>query len=128
MKEVRELVCISCPIGCMLHVSMDENGTVLSVEGNACKRGEIYGKKEVTAPTRTITSTIKVIGSARTLVPVRTETDVPKERIFACMAAIQKAVAEAPVAVGDVLIRDVAGTGVNVIATGHAEKVDGPWD
>ena len=61
---VREITCISCPLGCPLRVELDEAGAVLSVTGNTCKRGEDYGRKEVTAPTRTVTSTIKVEGAS----------------------------------------------------------------
>ena len=58
---IRELTCISCPLGCPLKVETDENGAVLQVTGNTCKRGEVYGKKEVTAPERTVTSTVAVV-------------------------------------------------------------------
>lgn len=111
----RELVCISCPIGCMLTVQ-DENGK-LTVTGNACKRGEVYGIKEVTAPTRTVTSTIRVKGGNAPLVSVRTASDIPKEKIFSCMDEIRKAEVTAPIAVGDVLIKNAAGTGVDIVAT-----------
>ena len=64
---VIELTCISCPLGCPLRVETDENGQVVSVTGNTCKRGEIYGRKEVTAPERVITSTVKVEGGTAPL-------------------------------------------------------------
>lgn len=114
---VKELTCISCPLGCPLKVEVDETGAVLSVTGNTCKRGEEYGRKEVTAPTRTVTSTIKVEGASVPVTSVRTKTDIPKDKIFACMEEIRKAAAKAPVHIGDVVIRDVAGTGVDVVAT-----------
>ena len=78
---IRELTCISCPLGCPLKVETDENGAVLQVTGNTCKRGEIYGKKEVTAPERTVTSTVAVVGGSAPLVSVRTRTDIPKGKI-----------------------------------------------
>ena len=114
---IRELTCISCPLGCPLKVETDENGAVLQVTGNTCKRGEIYGRKEVTAPERTVTSTVKVEGGSAPLVSVRTKGDIPKEKIFDCMAAIRKAKVQAPVQIGDVVIENVCGTGVNVVAT-----------
>lgn len=113
----RELTCISCPLGCPLKVELDETGAVLSVTGNTCKRGEEYGKKEVTAPTRTVTSTIKVEGASVPVTSVRTKTDIPKEKIFACMEEIRRTKMKAPVHIGDVVIHDVAGTGVDVTAT-----------
>ena len=116
-----ELTCISCPLGCPLKVETDGAGQVVSVTGNTCKRGEAYGRKEVTAPTRTVTSTVKVEGAGVPVVSVRTKTDIPKEKIFDCMAAIRKAVAQAPVHIGDVVVADVCGTGVDVVATKDAE-------
>lgn len=114
---IRELTCISCPLGCPLKVETDENGAVLQVTGNTCKRGEIYGKKEVTAPERTVTSTVAVVGGSAPLVSVRTRTDIPKGKIFQCMEAIRAAKIQAPVHIGDVVVENVCGTGVDVVAT-----------
>ena len=113
---LHELTCIGCPLGCALKVETGNNGEVLSVTGHTCKRGEDYGRREVTAPVRTVTSTVRVLGGKEPLVPVRTQTDIPKEKIFACMEAIRKAEIKAPVAIGDVVIAGVAGTSVNVVA------------
>ena len=114
---IRELTCISCPLGCPLKVETDENGAVLQVTGNTCKRGEVYGKKEVTAPERTVTSTVAVVGGSAPLVSVRTRTDIPKGKIFDCMEAIRAAKIQAPVHIGDVVVENVCGTGVDVVAT-----------
>ena len=112
-----QLTCISCPLGCPLKVETDEKGAVVQVTGNTRKRGEIYGRKEVTAPERTVTSTVKVEGGSAPLVSVRTKGDIPKEKIFDCMAAIRTAKVNAPVHIGDVVIPNVCGTGVDVVAT-----------
>lgn len=114
---IRELTCISCPLGCPLKVETGDNGAVLQVTGNTCKRGEIYGKKEVTAPERTVTSTVAVVGGSAPLVSVRTKTDIPKGKIFDCMEAIRAAKIQAPVHIGDVVVENVCGTGVDVVAT-----------
>ncbi len=114
---VIELTCISCPLGCPLRVETDESGGVVSVSGNTCKRGEAYGRKEVTAPTRTVTSTVRLEGGAAPVVSVRTRTDIPKDKIFPVMEEIRKAVAKAPVKIGDVIVANIAGTGVDLIAT-----------
>lgn len=114
---VRELICISCPLGCPLRVETDETGSVTAVTGNTCKRGEAYGRKEVTAPTRTVTSTVLVLGGEAPVVSARTKGDVPKESIFDVMAAVREARVSAPVALGDVLVENIAGTGVDLIAT-----------
>ena len=112
-----QLTCISCPLGCPLKVETDEKGAVVQVTGNTCKRGEIYGRKEVTAPERTVTSTVKVERGSGPLVSVRTKGDISKEKIFDCMAAIRTAKVNAPVHIGDVVIPNVCGTGVDVVAT-----------
>jgi len=120
--SIRELTCISCPLGCALKVEMDKNENVFSVSGNACKRGEIYAKKEITAPTRTVTSTVRVIGGTHCVVSVRTQTDIPKDKIPECMKEIISAKISAPVKVGDIVIENVCGTGVDIIATRNIKK------
>ncbi len=116
--EMKNIICINCPLGCPLTVGV-EDGEVVSVTGNTCKRGEIYAVKEITNPSRTVTSTVRVVGGERPVVAVRTKTDIPKDKIFACMEAINKAEVTAPVKIGDVVIADVCGTGVDVVATAN---------
>ena len=114
--EKRNLICIGCPMGCSLVVIM-EHGEVISVEGNTCKRGAVYGRKEVTNPTRIVTSTVRVTGGSISVVSVKTREDIPKEKIFDCVKALKEVEVAAPVHIGDVVLRDVAGTGVDVVAT-----------
>ena len=114
--EERYLTCIGCPMGCQLTVTM-ENGEVRAVSGNTCKRGDIYARKEVTNPTRIVTSTIAITGGDKARISCKTASDIPKDRIFAVMKEINRAQVSAPKQRGDVLIEDVAGTGVSVIAT-----------
>lgn len=120
--EKRELICIGCPLGCRITVSM-ENGEVVDVTGNTCKRGEAYAVKEVTAPARTVTSTVIVKGGTLRMVSVKTQTDIPKEKIQDCMAALKGVCVEAPVHIGQVIVENVAGTGVNVVATKNIKAV-----
>ncbi len=116
--EKRNLTCIRCPIGCQIEVEMD-NGQVLSVKGNSCPRGEQYARKEVTNPTRIVTSTVRVSGSRSGAITVscKTAEDVPKDKMFEVMQAISELQVSAPVHIGDVLLENAAGTGVNIIAT-----------
>lgn len=119
-RETHELICINCPLGCPLSVVV-EAGEVLSVSGNTCKRGETYGRKEVTNPTRIVTTSVPVDGSAsERMVSVKTEADIPKGKIFDVMEALQGVRAQAPVAIGDVILANVCDTGVNVVATRNA--------
>ena len=114
--EKRELTCINCPMGCRITVTM-EGDDILSVEGNTCKRGFLYATIEVKSPVRTVTTTIKVTGGLSDRVSCKTKEAVPKDKIFEVMEAINKASCKAPVAIGDVLIEDCAGTGIPVVAT-----------
>lgn len=117
-----ELTCISCPLGCPLKVETDDQGQVLQVTGNTCKRGEIYGKKEVTAPTRMVSSTVQLLGGEAPVVSVRTKRDIPKDKIFPVMEEIRRVKVQAPVKIGDVVLENAAGTGVEIIATTNVKK------
>lgn len=119
--EVRNLTCIGCPMGCALTVSM-EKGKVVSISGNTCKRGETYAQKEVTAPARMVTSTVKVLHGKADMASVKTKEDIPKEKVFDCVKALKNVQIEAPVCIGDVIMPNVAGTGVDVVATKNVEK------
>ena len=110
------LICIGCPLGCPLTVEMEGN-EVKSVAGNTCPRGDAYAKKELTNPTRIVTSTVRVAGGRLAMVSVKTESDIPKGKIFDCVKALKEVEVTAPVKIGDVIVENVAGTGVNVIAT-----------
>ncbi len=114
--EKRELICIGCPMGCPLTVELEE-GQVMSVTGHTCKRGDVYARKEVTNPTRIVTSTVKVDGGNADMVSVKTKEDIPKGKIFDCVRALKDVTVKAPVHIGDVVLADVAGTGVDMVAT-----------
>ncbi|MCM1134393.1 MAG: FAD-dependent oxidoreductase [Clostridium sp.] len=117
-----QLICIGCPVGCLITVKKNEDGS-LDITGNTCKKGEAYARSEMTAPVRTVTSMIRVEGGSGKVVPVKTASEIPKEKISACMDEIEARVVCAPVKVGDVLIEKVAGTVVPVIATGNMESI-----
>lgn len=111
-----ELTCIGCPMGCPLTVRM-ENGAVVSVTGNTCPRGDAYARKEVTAPTRIVTTTVRVRDGTLAMVSCKTRTDIPKGKIFDVVRALKDVEVDAPVTIGQVLAENVAGTGVDIIAT-----------
>lgn len=111
----KEIICIGCPLGCVMKVSFDGNN--ISVSGNTCVRGEQYGKKELLNPRRIVTSTVKVNNGEISRVSVKTKTDIPKDKIFECMKEIHALKIAAPIKIGDIIISDCAGTGIPVIAT-----------
>lgn len=119
--EIRNLTCISCPMGCPITVEM-EGEEIISVTGNTCKRGDVYARKEVTNPTRIVTSTVKVRGGAADMVSVKTKEDIPKGKIFECVRALKGVEIEAPVHIGDIVVSNAAGTGVDIVATKNVQK------
>ncbi len=120
--NIRNLTCISCPMGCPITVQIEGN-EIVSVSGNTCKRGEVYARKEVTDPTRIVTSTVRVRGGKADMVSVKTREDIPKGMIFDCVKALKGVVVNAPVRIGDVIVSNAAGTGVDIIATKNVESV-----
>lgn len=115
----RQITCINCPVGCRLQVTI-EDGQVTKVEGQSCKRGETYAHQECIAPARMVTAAVPVVGRS-VPVSVKTRTPIPKEQIFACMKQLSALSLTAPVHMGDVVLADVCGTGVDVIATKTVE-------
>lgn len=118
--EKREMTCIACPMGCRMLVSRDEDGTI-TVENATCKRGVTYGEQEFTCPMRTVTSSVRVVDGSRPLCAVKTSDTVPKAKIPQVLEIIRTAQPKAPVAIGQVVVPNIAGTGVDLIATAACE-------
>ena len=112
----KEITCTVCPRGCTVTVKGAET-QIESITGFGCKRGETYASAEFTNPVRLLTSTVKVSGSANELLPVRSAKPVPKSMLFDCMEIIKKTAVTLPVKLGDVLIADICGSGVDIIAS-----------
>lgn len=110
---VKNVTCTVCPMGCAMEVTVD--GESITVKGNTCKRGELYAKAEVTNPTRVLTSTMKCISGG--IVSVKSRCALPKDKMFECMKVINSTVAKDGVKIGDTLIQNILGTGVDIIAS-----------
>lgn len=113
----KNLTCVACPLGCSITVELDDAGNILSVTGNTCKRGDAYARTEMTNPTRSLTSTVKVSGGAHPVVPVKSAAPVPKSMLFDCMKEINQVTLQAPVKIGQVVIQNILGTGVDIVTT-----------
>ena len=109
---MRELICIMCPKGCRLTVDDD-----LNVSGNSCIRGVTYGKQEVTDPRRYLTSTVKIVSSRYKRLPVISDGDLPKDRVQDVIKYLDTVEVKAPINVKDVVVKDVLGLGVDIVAT-----------
>lgn len=110
----KSLICIACPIGCHLEVDVEND---YKVTGNQCKRGDAYGKKELINPTRIITSTVIVKGGIHNRLPVKTDGEIPKDLIFDIMKQLNNIEVTSPISIGEVIIKDVCNSGVDIIAT-----------
>ena len=113
----RIITCIGCPMGCQVTVIM-EAGNIISIADFVCKKGKEYAQDEVTNPTRMVTAVLAVKGCREPL-SVKTQQFIPKEKIFDCLEEIYRSKVKLTVNIGDVIIKDVCETGVNVIATKH---------
>ena len=117
--DIRTLTCIGCPLGCPVSVTLDDTGEIVRIEGNTCKIGDDYARKEIKNPTRMVTSTVRVKNGVKgaVMVSCKTRADVPKSKIFDVMRDIREITVTAPVHIGDVIKENVAGTGVDMVAT-----------
>lgn len=113
----RNLICVACPRGCAITVTLDSENNVVDVTGNSCKRGDAYARAEVTHPERSLTSTVRVVGGQAYVCPVKTSKAIPKELMFDAMDLINKASIPSPVHIGDIVIPNILDTGADVIAT-----------
>lgn len=137
-----EMICIRCPMGC--HLKVDENDGY-SVTGNTCQRGASYGYEEATAPTRMVTSTVRIFFAKMATnphpdlplvayfdldseyiearLPVKTSKPVPKAKIMDVMMEINKVIVHAPVQIGDVIVPNIADTSADLVATQSMETI-----
>ena len=111
----KNVTCVICPVGCSITVNY-EGDQVIEVVGNKCKRGLAYASAEVINPQRVLTSTVYSADRSHKI-PVKSATPVPKSKLFEIMEEIKKTQAPESVTMGDVIISNVAGTGVDIIAT-----------
>lgn len=115
-----EYTCIVCPLSCHLTVSEEKDGTV-TVSGNGCKRGEEHGRNEYQNPMRMITTTVKILNRQEKRLAVISRGEVPKAKLTECLSEIYRTAVEAPVSCGDVVVRDVCHTGVDIVSTSTIE-------
>ena len=119
----KNMTCIICPMGCSLDITYDEeNNQVVKVYDNGCPRGPKYAEKELENPTRTLTSTIKVENGNLCVVPVKSLGELPRDSLLKYMEVIRRKTVKAPIEIGQVLIQDILGSGVDIVACADVEK------
>lgn len=115
--QVTGYLCIGCPLGCRLEVEEDDHHEIVEVRGFSCRRGRDFAISEHTDPRRMVTTTVAVEGGRWARLPVRTVETVPKDRVVELCEALRGVTASAPVRLGDVIMADALGTGVDVVAS-----------
>lgn len=121
MKKKHDFVCINCPLSCSLELT-EEDGEVLEVSGADCKVGEKYAVEEFKDPRRTVSTTVKVKGGLLPLLPVVSASPIPKSMTREAVRVLAALVVEAPIADGQVIYRDILGTGVDIVASRRLDK------
>lgn len=114
---LKHITCTVCPLSCDVVLELGENEEILALSGNKCPRGKVYATKEHTAPERTLTTIVKARGGIHPLLPVRTNQPIPKEKLKEGMLATVKIVVDAPITMGDVIVKDFLGLGVDLVAS-----------
>ena len=120
--ETKVMNCIMCPIGCEMTVTL-ENGKFVSVTGNSCPRGARYAETEVTNPRRMLTTTVRIKGGLLPLLPVVSADVLPKGKIAACVAYLRNVLVEAPIKAGDVIVPDILGMDVDIVASRDMSRI-----
>ncbi|MFH1084858.1 MAG: DUF1667 domain-containing protein, partial [Chloroflexota bacterium] len=116
MREAREFICVTCPVGCTIQATVDD-GQLVGTDGHACQRGVAFVREELTAPKRMLTTTVRVRGGALPLVPVRSTAPLPKGQLLAVARLLRRIEIEAPVVEHQVVLADVLGTGVDLVTS-----------
>ncbi|MEW6553766.1 MAG: DUF1667 domain-containing protein [Actinomycetota bacterium] len=120
MKNKHELVCINCPLSCGIELT-EEDGEILEISGADCKVGLKYAEEEFRDPRRTVSTTVKVEGGVLPLLPVVSASPIPKSLVTEAVRVLAKVALKAPVADGQVVYRDILGTGVDIVSSRRLE-------
>ena len=119
--ETKTLNCICCPLGCEITATL-EDGAVTGVKGNTCPRGAKYAREELTAPQRMLTTTVRIAHGRLPLLPVVSAKALPKDKVLACAEALRRVTVQAPVRAGEVIVPDILGLGVDMVASRDMER------
>ncbi|MCD6551556.1 DUF1667 domain-containing protein [Thermotoga sp.] len=121
---LKNIVCVQCPIGCKIKVELNEDGHIKSIIGNRCPRGVEYAKDEIRDPKRVVPTSIKVLNGELPLASVKTDKPIPKRFIPELMKIVREIKVEAPVRVGDIVVKDLFGTRANLVVTRTVRRLD----
>jgi len=115
-RETHRITCIVCPVGCEIEITI-EGGKIIDIRGFTCPKGKDYAIQEVLDPKRVIMTVVRVVNGETPVVSVKTDRPIPKKLIEKVMEETAKIEVQAPVHIGDIIVKDIAGTGANLVAT-----------
>jgi CxxC motif-containing protein len=117
MNKKQQIICINCPLGCLMSVTLDVNGNISKIINNLCKNGEKYAIAECKFPGRVLTATVLTEDSGQALLPVKSDKPVPKGKLMDCMHSLVVIKLKPPIKIGQVVVHNIAGMGVDMVAT-----------
>lgn len=117
MSEIRDIICIQCPMACRIQLRIGSDGTVEEVTGFQCKEGKNYAPQEYRSPQRVLTTTVKTTSGKRPVLPVRSKEPIPKGKLFDCMRHIDDVKVQPPLKMGDVVVKNILNTGIDILCT-----------
>ena len=120
--EKKHFTCVICPLGCEIDVEL-QGGNVVSMEGNKCQKGEEFVLQELEEPMRILTTTVPIKGAKWAMLPVRTDKAIPKRLLFKVIEQLADIELQAPVKMYDVILKNTAGTGANIVATRNMKRM-----
>ena len=117
MAKVETIICVGCPLGCEVKLTLNDKNEVIEVEGNKCKEGKEYAQQEFRNPVRTLTATVLTEGSSQPLLPVRTSKPILKTLFAQSMMVIAEVRVKPPIEIGDVIVPNLLDIGVDVVSS-----------
>jgi CxxC motif-containing protein len=119
--EKRHFTCVTCPVGCEVDVEL-RDGNIISMKGNRCEKVKEFVLQELKEPVRVLTTTVRIEGAEYAMLPVRTDKPIPKRLFLQAIGELAGIDLQAPVHISDVITKDIAGSGANIVATRTMER------
>jgi CxxC motif-containing protein len=116
-RELEKIICLGCPLGCIVKLTLDHENNVINVAGNKCKEGEKFAVNELRNPVRVLTATVLTQQSIQPLLPVKTDKPIDKKLLRQSMLLLAKVRTKPPIRMGDVIVSNLLNTKANIVAT-----------
>lgn len=119
MTQIR--TCPRCEKACSLQIDFQGN-ELLAVNGHRCPVGIEFAESLFGPPHKIVSVSVSVKGGVYPSVMARTARKIPPDKSMEVIREANRLVVEAPIRTGQVLARNVAGTGSELIAVRDVER------